>query len=798
MNHIRLLIVVIFLIITKPIFGQDFSNLWKGHFSYLNIVDISSTEDVLYAASENAVFTYDYHTNEIEIISTIEGLSGGVISRIHYSEANELLVVGYTTGLIDIVFDDNEVLTVIDILNKVTIPPDKKNINSFNEHNGLLYISTDYGISVYDLERLEFGDSYFIGSGGTQIRVTQTTVYENFIYAACRDLNGIKRADLSNSNLIDFSQWETVRGGNFVGVNAIEDHIYAVGFNRQVYDVLNAPFNSLFTFPLVPVDYRKVGSNLVVTTKDEYYVFDNEFNLVSSIVNTDELGVNFTAGTINNQDQVFIATEGIINEGKPGRGVLKIIDNNILNFEEVHPDGPLSNNVFSIETPENEIWAVFGGYSRTFNFSGGIKRVGVSHFKDDEWNNVNFDDIASVINDPFFLSDIAVNPFNPNQVFISSYWSGIIEFNNDVPTTLYNQDNSSITPYSGNSILTTVVEFDQNGALWAMNCRTVEPLNKFENGQWTSYDFTSIIPVPPVDSNLGFSSLVIDNQNTKFTGTFSFGLIGFNENGGEQIDFASGEADNFPSPFVKALTIDNNGQLWIGTEKGLRILFNPANFFTDHEVNNIVILEEGIPKELLFNQLVTTIAVDGSNNKWVGTADSGLFYFSPDGQETIFHFTKDNSPLPTNNINEVSIDDATGRVYIATSSGLLSFLSGGTKPEETLDDAFVYPNPVRPEYNILGSNNLNDINNGVKISNLTENVNIKITDIEGNLVAEAQSKVNQRSSKANYNFAIDGGTAIWNGKNLANNVVATGVYLIFISDLDSPEETKVLKLLIVR
>ncbi|NRA93016.1 MAG: ABC transporter substrate-binding protein, partial [Psychroserpens sp.] len=182
---------------------------------------------------------------------------------------------------------------------------------------------------------------------------------------------------------------------------------------------------------------------------------------------------------------------------------------------------------------------------------------------------------------------------------------------------------------------------------------------------------------------------------------------------------------------------------------------------------------------------------------WVGTADSGLFYFSPDGQETIFHFTTSNSPLPTNNINDVEIDPATGEVYIATPNGLLSFSSGGTQPEDTLEEAYVYPNPVRPEYNILGFDNLNDINNGVKVVGLTENVNIKITDIEGNLVAEAQSRVNQRTSSANYNFAIDGGTAIWNGKNLANNIVATGVYLIFISDLDS-FETKILKLLIVR
>jgi hypothetical protein len=109
----------------------------------------------------------------------------------------------------------------------------------------------------------------------------------------------------------------------------------------------------------------------------------------------------------------------------------------------------------------------------------------------------------------------------------------------------------------------------------------------------------------------------------------------------------------------------------------------------------------------------------------------------------------------------------------------------------------VYPNPVRPEYDILGDNNLNDINRGVKIKGLTENVNIKITDVEGNLVAEAQSRRNLRNSAAGFNMAIDGGIAIWNGRNLANNIVASGVYLILITDLDS-FETKVLKLLIIR
>ena len=799
MKPLKLITLILFLIVSKPIFGQNFSNLWEGHFSYLNIIDFSSSEDVLYAASENAVFTFDYNSNEINKISTIEGLSGGKISSIYFSDSNDILIIGYDTGLIDIVLSDNEVLTVIDILNKVTIPPDTKNINHFYENEGLLYISTDYGISVYDLERLEFGDTYFIGTGGSQIIVNQTTVYDGFIYAACSNGNGIKRANLLNPNLIDFNQWEPIRAGNFKFIENVDDKIYAIAFNRAVVDVLVNPFAQIFQYPLLPADMRNTGSNLIVTTANTVYIYDGVFNLITTVDNDPDLGVNFTAGATNNQDEIFIGTSGIINQGKPGRGVLKTTFSSPDIFEEIYPEGPLRNNVFSIKTPSNEIWAVFGGYSRTFNFNGGIGRTGVSHYKNDEWINTPFDDIASVVEDPFYLSNISINPFDNNQVFIGSYWAGLIEFNDEVPTVLYNQDNSTLTPFSGNLKLITTSAFDRNGALWVMNVRNESPMNKFENGQWTSYNFTSIIPYEsPFNTNIGFSSLVVDNQNNKFVGSFSFGVIGFNETGGEELlSFADGEANNFPSSYVKTLAIDNNGQLWIGTEKGLRILFNPSNFFTDSVVNNIVILEEGIPKELLSNQLITSIAVDGSNNKWVGTADSGLFYFSPDGQETIFHFTKVNSPLPTNNINEVSIDPSTGRVYIATSNGLVSFKSGGSKPEETLEDAYVYPNPVRPEYNILGSNNLNDINNGVKISNITENVNIKITDIEGNLVAEAQSRVNQRSSRANYNFAIDGGTAIWNGKNLANNVVATGVYLIFISDLDS-FETKVLKLLIVR
>jgi hypothetical protein len=160
---------------------------------------------------------------------------------------------------------------------------------------------------------------------------------------------------------------------------------------------------------------------------------------------------------------------------------------------------------------------------------------------------------------------------------------------------------------------------------------------------------------------------------------------------------------------------------------------------------------------------------------------------SSDGQKTIYHFTKTNSPLPSDNIVDLSIDENSGIVYIATDNGLVSFLSGASSPQGDLTKAFAYPNPVRPNFNMVDEK--------VKIKDISENVNIKITDIEGNLVAEAQSKVNLRYR--GYNLEIDGGTAYWNGKNLANNVVSSGVYLVMLSDLDT-FETRVIKLMVVR
>lgn len=772
--------------------GQTNAALWEGYFSFSNIVDIASGLDKVYAASENAVFSYDIDSNDIQKITTIEGLSGESISTLSYSSEFNVILIGYENGLIELYFEESgDVVSVVDILEKESISPEIKGINDFNEVEGLVYISSGFGISVFNLNQLEFGDTYFIGNGGSQIDVRQTVVVNDQIYAACQSNNAIKTANLSNPNLIDFQEWSTIGFGSYVNIKNIDNRIFTVSNNRVLFEIVNNSLVNITSFNTRPLDVSIGQNSLIYTFANELLELNSNGAVISNIEVPEDFDTTFSSGILFNDD-FYIGTKGL------GMFAVSLPSQE---FTSIIPEGPLFNSAYKIEAGRNEVWLSFGEYSTSFN-PGPLDARGLSHLQDEQWINIPYDSLFGAKD----LNTIALNIFNNNQVFVSSFHSGLLEINDNVPTRLLDDSNSGleslILPGSDfKSIRVSGLKFDRSGLLWTITSRVNRALKSYDvsTGQWRGFSFEPIIPNALTDE-LGFSDLDIDDSGTKWIGGFFSGLIAYNENNnGNKIRNINNEEQGMPFSTVRALAVDNRNQVWIGTDFGLRVLFNSFGFLDDPNpsASAIIILEDGIPRELLEDVFITDIKVDGSNNKWVGTLNSGVFYFSPDGQQTIYHFTKDNSPLPSNTINDLSIDASNGKVYMATTRGLVSFLAGGSSPEESLEEAYVYPNPVRPEYNILGFNDLNDITKGIKITGLTEDVNIKITDIEGNLVAEAQSRVNLRASNARYNFAIDGGTAIWNGKNLANNIVASGVYLILISDLDT-FETKVLKLLIIR
>ena len=772
--------IIIILLISVVAFSQDYSDQWKGYFSYTSITDVVIGDNQLFAASENAVFSYDLSTNEIEQITTINGLSGETISTIHYSEEYQLLMIGFENGLIQIVFDSNSnILTVVDILEKPTIPPTDKKINHFNEHEGLVYIATDYGISVYDLSNLEFGDTYYMGNLGAQINVRQTTIFEGYIYAACQNGNGMKKALLTNPNLIDYQEWEQVAVGNYLAVQEFSDKLYAFRNSRDTFEVSSSnTLTQLIQYNNIPLDVKVYDGLMSVATRNDIYIYSPDFVLLTTINVNNTSGSRFTSATAN-QTNMFLGTID--------KGVLSTLITNPLEFAEIYPNGPLMNSPFAIQAASGELWVTFGDYTLYDPYP--LRSRGISHLVDEDWLNIPYDSVLGARN----LTRIALNPLNNNQVFISSFIDGLLELNSEVPEILYGLNNSPLESIYNNQIDIRInaTTFDRQAVLWTTSGRVEHPLKSYNpsSGQWQLYSFGNIIN-DPFNDDWGYSDIVIDQSGTKWMGSYNFGVIGFNEQNGDQsAKYIGSEEQNMPHPFVTALALDNRNQLWIGTISGLRVLYNTSGFFDDPnpEVYEIIIEEDGLGSELLYEQYISDIEVDGSNNKWIGTYDTGLFYFTSDGQETIYHFTRDNSPLPSNNIMDISLDSSQGIVYIATDKGLVSFFAGGSDTKDDLTEAYAYPNPVRPNFNITEDK--------VKIKGISDNVNIKITDIEGNLVAEAQSRTNLRYK--GFNLEIDGGTAYWNGRNLANNIVASGVYLVMLTDLDTLE-TNVLKVMVVR
>tara|TARA_A100001234_G_scaffold104524_1_gene91941 strand:- start:1567 stop:3942 length:2376 start_codon:yes stop_codon:yes gene_type:complete len=783
-----------FLILTISLFyGQQnklsietetsiYSN-WNTYFSYNLISSIDNGESVIYFASYNSIFSYDTSSNQIEKFDTLNELSGDEISAFYYSEINNNIVIGYSSGFLQIIdLNLNSIINIYDILNKPTIPPNKKTINNFFQSGDQLLISTGYGVSIYNLNGYEFGDTYYIGDFATQINVTSTVIHENFIYASSPDL-GILRANI-NSNLIDFNNWQTIYFGDVQELFYDGENIFFYTDN-SIMRINDEEITSILKLENQIININSSDSKFIIITDEKCLIYNDQLTQLVYEIDSETYLSGFNEGIIKD-NYIYIAT----NE----KGVL-IINHNSGDFSYLKPDGPLENDIFSVETLNNKTWVSYGNYTEYFN-PYPLKFSGLSNYDENlnSWFNISKDSIPeSAVN----LNNISINPFNNDNVFISSFEGGILEIEDLNIIEFYDNNNSGLESLSINdplyeSVRISDLEFDQNGVLWILNSRIDSPLKSFnlDNNSWNSYDFTEIIN-DGFQDELGFNDIEVDDYGNKWIAGLRSGLIGFNnESGTNQLrKVFSQDQSNMPSSYVKSIAIDNNNHLWIGTIQGLRVLYNTSNFFDTSVVTTqqIVILEDGIPRELLEQQYISDIEVDGANNKWVATIGSGVFYFSPNGQQTIHHFTKENSPLPSNNINDISINYSNGKVYFATDNGLVSYNTGSTSSSENFSNTYVYPNPVRPEFNTEFEK--------VKITGLTQNVNIKITDIEGNLVAEAQSNINSRYR--NFNLEIDGGTAFWNGKNLRNRLVSSGVYIIMLSDLDS-YETKVLKLMIVR
>ncbi|MFP5439203.1 MAG: two-component regulator propeller domain-containing protein [Bacteroidia bacterium] len=742
-------------------FGFAQNTQWGSYFSYTNVVDMAQTGNRVYAASEAAVFSQSASSGELKTITSVDGLKADGISAIHYSTATNRLLVGNSTGLLTVLNADGTVVTKIDIIQETNVTYNKKKINHIYENNGIVYLSCDFGIATLNIKTLQFGDTYFIGAGGGEVTVYQSTVHNGYIYAATED--GLKRALATNPNLIDFSVWTQVLPFARHTVASFQGRLYC-GSSWTQFVVFNT--NDVATYYDLPssiVDLRESNGYLLVTLPSKVIVYNSD-HVQQFEINTIGEPATFVAASLVGRT-LYVGTSE--------KGVFSV---NIGTFQttNITPNGPLMSNIFALGKSANALWAVYG--TADINYDPKHKTYGVSKFTSQTgWTNIPYETLSTIngMNKPVEdIIKVVINPKNEKDVYLLSAGSGILRLNDMVPINLYDETNSGLENQqysSGRSVRVQAGTFDSQGNLWVMNGLTKKPLKKLNGNTFTPYSFEDVYREAQA---MQYSGMLVDDLGTKWIASGNVtGLVGYNETLNKFMRFSG--IDMLPSNDVKCVALDKSGRLWIGTTSGLRVIYSTSRFADEDMLttSSIVFVDDsGVAQELMYAQSVTDIEVDGSNNKWIGTA-SGAYLVSPDGQKTLYQFTKDNSPLPSNVINDIAIDNITGEVFFATDRGMVSFKGSSTAASEDLSKVYVYPNPVRPNYD-----------GDVKITNLTNNANVKVTDIEGNLVYEATS---------------EGGTVVWDTTAFGKYKVRSGVYMVFISSEDTTL-TAVKKVMIIR
>lgn len=754
------------LVAAQGLSGQtDFSTTWEDYFSYNNVKDFFISEENIYAIADNAAFIYSNRTDEIQKISSVHGLSGKETTSLYFSRELNRFVIGYQSGLIEII-DKNGKITVANDIERLDITGQKQ-INHISEYNGKLYLSTPFGIVVYDLINLNFGDTYYIDENSNPVFVNETLVYEETIYAVSE--KGIYSADVNDPNLIDYNNWLQPEGdllGNFKSISILEDQIFTCSSSLLFQLIGIDELRQRRNFNETILKLRSSSNRMAVTLNKSALVLDKDLTLLYEAKETDgyDFELNNSFATDN---EVYLAskTYGVLNKSFAE-----------LSYKEIHPEGPASNKVFSIEAMNNNLWVVYGGYNLSFDPLN--KKLGFSHYngsalESSAWNNVDFNEAFPAQD----LVNITIDPEVENKAYLSSWGSGMMVVENDIPQVIWDDTNSGLEDLYQNqgpesSIRVNGAAFDNRGNFWIANAWVPQKLKKLDTGgNWSGFDLNSIITDQRA---LGLTELVIDKSGSIWIGSRRNGALVYNESGDRKRALVTESTKgSLPDLNVRTLAVDRNNRIWIGTQKGLVVFSDASRLFEAdiYDAQPVIIEDNGIPKRLLGDQPVNSIAIDGAENKWFGTDTGGALGTNPSGSETLYNFNKDNSPLPSNSVLKIKVDDTNGKVFFATDKGIVAFNSGVAPFGESLKEVYAFPNPVKKEHETVTI----DGRNG---SHLPKGTNVKILDIAGRLVYETNVDIGQE---------IKGGKVIWNKTNLRGRSVASGVYIVLLTSPDKSE-----------
>jgi hypothetical protein len=764
---------LIALISPAIMFAQGAVGTWRDHFQYNSFIDVCEAGNLIYGATVNSLCSFDKNTGEVNRYNKTNKLSDVGISAINYDPASGFMIVGYRNGNIDF-FNDRENINLPYI--KFSSLVGDKTIYDIYPYNGRVYLSTGFGIVVLDMSRLEIKETYFLGTAGETIIVRDLCIINQTIFATTSQ--GVRFADVNNAFLSNFENWSTLLG---LPSDAAPTQIEF--FNNELVLVIpESTKDVVWSKPLdgttwniqQPVDWfriSKIWSNgewFYCSGNFAYWYCHNNFSWPTYINNYRGAQIEVSDAIRGSNGESWVADMR--------SGLIQSKDNTGTQDFRVSPSGPKSDNCRRITTYNNNIWIAHGGVRA--DWGSNYNSDGISALIDENWIQISADTAYSAgqhfntFGNQYVLDimDLAIDPNDNKNVYAGSWEEGLLKIN---------ASSLSMTPTNGSAdggansdgitqgftrIAVGGVTFDENGTLWFTNSYTNEAIHaRDRNGVFYDYDFEDVLEEDEV-----IADIIISKDGYVWANVITKGLIVFNGNNtlgtysDDNYKFLTDEEGNgkLPSRDVLCMEEDLDGEVWVGTASGLAVFYSPSAIFEQSNINaeQILIQQDGNTQILLETEAINCIEIDGSNRKWVGTKNSGVYLFSDDGINEVYHFTEENSPLPANNVYDIAINHSNGEVLFATENGILGFFSTATNFDNEMSNVRVYPNPVRP-----------DFEGTITIDGLAYDSNVKITDIQGNILYETYS---------------EGGRAIWNGLLYDGTKPATGVYLIYAGSPD--------------
>ncbi|MEM9820891.1 MAG: hypothetical protein AAF985_07455 [Bacteroidota bacterium] len=743
---------------------------WRSYLPYQVGRSVTQSADKVYYAARFSVLILDKLDNSVELLSKVEGLSDAGMNIVKYDPFNETLIITYDNGNMDLLTESGEIVN-LPFIQTSDILGDKEIVDIHVASEDKAYFAMGFGLKVLNVKKQEFGDETKAG-----FRFNGVTTLDGYIYAASNE--GLYRVPENGANIQDFSAWERMDGAH--GFPEEYEVRSVTSFNGQLYlaidDVVSrykdGQLDSLYTeegheirFLTSEGEHLMVGSYCTFingqgqlrTCNGKVLFFDanDNFQLFGGdCVNRPRYGIEDQNGKVyyaDDWDKYRIADSAT----------------GFCDKTQYDIDSPFAHTIGEIHIDEDGSLLIASEVVPPFN---NFTSAGLFTFSENNWEVFNTFTNSELNGNRAFYR-IAVHPEN-KKIYIGTRWDGLIEFDGETFVT-YNRDNSSLAPSADpNRVRVNGLVFDQENNLWMSNHTAERPIVVLKNdGTFTN----NFLPI----STKELRQMAIDQSGFIWIATDENGVYVYDYNGtiddpsDDRLQWFTTQNSALPTDRVNCLEIDLDGNAWIGTQEGAVVFECQEGVFENSCQGTRQIVEvDGISAFLLETENVRTIAVDGANRKWFGT-NNGIFVQSPDGKEQVATFDVTNSPLFDNIITDIAINNQTGEVFIGTGKGLISVktdaLAGGNNHERS--GVYAFPNPVRPDYD-----------GPIAIKGFARDSNIKITDVNGQLIYETTAL---------------GGQAIWDGRDYNGRKASSGVYLVLAtrtSNRDVPEAivTKIL------